>query len=87
MDALIESVVEWVRGERVPRTRLQVVMEITCLASHCKLWPMAMVSEWNEAVDAACKQGLLVESDGVLRLVTVAATEPEPMEAKQLELF
>ena len=48
---------------------------------------MAMVSEWNEAVDAACKQGLLVESDGVLRLVTVAATEPEPMEAKQLELF
>lgn len=45
------------------------------------------MGQWNEAIDAACKQGLLVESDGVLKLITVAATEPEPMEAKQLELF
>jgi hypothetical protein len=87
MDALQEAVLEWIQGERIPQTRFSVIADLRTMASHSKLWPHATVSEWSRAIDATCKQGLLVESDGVLKLITVAATEPEPAEAKQLELF
>lgn len=78
---------EWIQGERIPQSRIRVVLEITSLANHCKLWPMATMGQWNEAIDAAVKQNLITESDGVLKLIAVAATEPEPTEVKQLELF
>jgi len=87
MDALQEAVLEWIQGERITQSRMQVIAHLRTMASHCKLWPHATVSEWSRAIDATCKQGLLVESDGVLKLITVAATEPEPTEVKQLELF
>lgn len=85
MYALQEAVVEWIQGERIPQSRMQVIADLRTMASHCNLWPHATLSEWSRAIDATCKQGLLVESDGVLKLV--AATEPEPTEVKQLELF
>jgi hypothetical protein len=87
MDVLQEAVLEWIQGERIPQSRQQVIAELRTIASHCSEWPHATVSEWSRAIDATCKQGLLVESDGVLKLITVAATELEPTEAKQLELF
>lgn len=85
MDVLQEAVLEWIQGERIPQTRWSVIQGIILLSSHCQLWPIATADEWGEAIDATCKQGLLVESGGVLKLVS--ATEPEPTEAKQLELF
>lgn len=85
MDVLQEAVLEWIQGERIPQTRFQVIADLRTMASHCKLWPHATVSEWSRAIDAAIWNKEIVESDGVLKLVT--ATEPEPTEAKQLELF
>ena len=85
MNALTEAVVEWVQGERIPQTRWQVIQGIVLLSRHCQSWPMATADQWGEAIDATCKEGLLVESDGVLRLAT--AMEPEQTESKQLELF
>lgn len=85
MDALTEAIVEWVAGERVQIGRLQLIAEIRHMASHCKLWPHATVSQWNEAIESAVKQNLIVERDGKLSLAPTPAKETQ--DAKQLDLF
>lgn len=83
MSALEESIVEWLKGERLPIRRDLLIQEITRLAKHGNLWPLAPASEWHRAIDTAIGNDAIVELDGGLRL----ATEPVKNAEKQLELF
>ncbi|MCC7334410.1 MAG: hypothetical protein IT422_04920 [Pirellulaceae bacterium] len=85
-DTLTDSLIEWLRGERVPLSRFRLVEEITLFARHSRSWPTATPRQWGEAVDSACRQGLLVERDGLILIAP--ATEPELTEKEvQLDLF
>lgn len=86
MSDLVPALVEWLSGERVPLSRFRLVEEITLFARHSRSWPTATPRQWGEAVDSACKQGLLVERDGVILIAS--ATELKRTDKQvQLDLF
>lgn len=81
---LTNDIVEWLAGERVPVRRSDVLLEITKLARHCKLWPVATYEEWDAAIDEAIRDGRVVEENCKVRL---RPTECKSGPSKQLELF
>lgn len=81
MPDLVSDVVEWVKGERAPISRLAFLLEITQMARINRLWPEASYEQWEEAIEQAITSGKVVENNGKLSLAT------EPAAQKQLELF
>lgn len=84
MDDLIQAVVEWLQGERVPQKRLNVVAELAKMSQLLPEWPTATTGQWSDAVDQAVKKNLIADRNGYLHLVV---TEPPKTDEIQLELF
>lgn len=83
MEDLIQSVIEWLKGERAPLDRHVLAGEISRIAKACKLWPIATQEKWSQAIDLAINRGLITESNGKLRLAPIKHDAQE----KQLDLF
>lgn len=79
----VSDIVSFVRGERRPLKRFELLLEISKLSMYCGSWPKGSFVEWGAALNAAIAAGRLVESDGKVRF----PVEVEPALAVQLSLF
>jgi len=63
MADLVSDVVEFIRSNRVPVKRQDIVVELITIAAHSGgVWPRASSQEWNAAIDAAVGRELLAVS-------------------------
>jgi hypothetical protein len=72
---LISDIVDFIRSNRVPVNRREIVIEIIQVAQCNPVWPVAGPGAWDDAISEAIKQGLLIETAG--DMVSGIVTEDE----------
>ena len=66
-----------------PCKRIDLINEMVNMAQHNPAWPTARCSEWEAAIETACKRGLLVRTSETIWIPAVV----ESVKPKQGELF
>lgn len=90
IESRIEAVVEFVEGEKTPHCGVNTTFmlhELQKLSRTNKLWPAGTRMQWEDAIAAAVKRGLLVHRDNETVWLPVKAAEEKQDAPKQLELF
>lgn len=75
---LTDHVVDWLHGERSPQRRLDVLIKLGQFSA-ARLLPEATQEQWDAAIDAAIKSGLVVEVNGRLSVKQQAKQQSEQM--------
>lgn len=82
-DGLHTEIVEYIRGERGPVDRRQVIVWLQSDAKTNPAWSTANYEDWDRAIETAIEKGLLVAERNSVR-VAPKVLEPK---TEQLELF
>lgn len=86
IESRIEAVVEFVEGEKTPQTGVKTKLVLDYLVRECKtnrLYPSGTRMQWEDAIAAAVKRGLLVQRDKETVWLPVKAAE-EKQEAPKV---
>lgn len=85
---LVADIVEFIKSNRGPVNRREIIVEMVSVSSRCKLWPMASYEQWDAAIEHAIRDGLIIATDGgEIVCGRVEESKKETAKSSQMELF